>query len=136
MLEGCSVKLEGTLSDILTMKNMYLEKELLVFCSWQINSLIYHRRLYLQKQENKKWRCPILALLVSVKSISLKLEDLFCVLKMISLWTLLHGIAVFLRKMFHFLNIEVVLYKKGNLFSSFITLKAGKANFLPLIYFN
>ena len=136
MLEGCSVKLEGTLSDILTMKNMYLEKELLVFCSWQINSLIYHRRLYLQKQESKKWRCPILALLVSVKSISLKLEDLFCVLKMISLWTLHHGIVVFLRKMFHFLNIEVVLYKKGNLFSSFITLKAGKANFLPLIYFN
>ena len=77
-----------------------------------------------------------MALFVSVKSISLKLEDFFCVLKMVSLWTLLHGIVVFLRKMFHFLNIEGVLYKKGNLLSLFITLKAGKTNFLPRIYFN
>ena len=77
-----------------------------------------------------------MALFVSVKSISLKLEDFFCVLKMVSLWTIFHGIAVFLRKMFHFLNIEVVLYKKGNLLSSFITLKAGKTIFLPLTFFN
>ena len=48
------MKLEGTLSDILTMKSMYLKKELLNFCGGQINSLIYHRTLYLEKQKTRE----------------------------------------------------------------------------------
>ena len=42
--------------------------------------------------------------------LKVKEEDFLFVLKMVLLWTLLHGIIVFLRKMFHFLNIEVVLH--------------------------
>ena len=93
------------------------------------------KAIYLQQtQKNMEWRCPILLILVSVESIYLKIEDFFCVLKMVSFWTLSRETIVFFwSKCFISEKLKEFCVKRTS-YSFFITQRAGKTQFLPFIY--
>ena len=99
--------------------------------NWTINKS-YQKKINQQHIKNKKCKCPgfddeLWISLISEKNIFLKIEDFLCVLKMVTLWTPVHKMIVFLSKMFQFMEIEGVLCKKGKPFSLFIIRKTDKS---------